>query len=942
MFLKPLMGLRQVHGKLPPAAKLMPPIPKTPVRKLYVRGLPTQFIKSKHVAQVGEGVSTIVPGHVDAAFVAQDLEELNTGLGSWLIAIGKQGSQIDLPEGMASVLKSLLQSGRDAGNVKGGAAVTLGQQPDPSGFVHRAWKCRSVTDPDTQFWNTETDAKKLTDPHSGTDSSAATMVDLGTFTPALWLVLLHALWERGDKHYALAGKTQTVPYHLWTAQEWMDFLRGVGVHGGENCVGFLEWFFDTIASYMAPGGEMLPHLKRALSQCRHVEDVMAVAQAFFRKNEKGHISLIPSPPKLLTLPSQEKKQELNRDEVNALRESMGMETLEEEEEREAKEKAQALVERRQKSEARATKLPLYADYAKAFGDDPDKQFVRFAAALVEDESIFELIFTDPQYKPAGERMFEVLGKRLRALPAKQGKGVAFVMLHQNTYPGDITHISTTGFSRDDGRVSISHQESIPKKEGKTEMIDGLAVDIIGCASASYNTLTITNAVRKKHGLAPIEWKDLPIVRSLLETGTPMMLAVDLDDFDGFEQFNLRSAQESASAQGLDTHYGTNPSMTLQALAEGVKSGKIQLTEQQAKLLMTERRFALHPMLPPPGHDGDFSWGDSTNNCARQTYLALEAGKAPKVAAFKYRPGMTLAQVTRLFIDAGVLPNTDPDTADLMDKGGYTWDSKSQTVMAHPYSFLCLAYSWSLAPDGMAGVVEPDVPRLKLKNHDELQKRLLGYQQKLQALAQKNWDAFKANYQPSKAKDVIVTPPPGPMVALGPADWPAVAAHVKRLTEDERKRRFPYGDPDQVIESLKRGRSRLYGVRDPKTHEILVMLEVKLYLRGDDFVAEGAISTVPEARKKGWGLWAFKWSCAWARNRGAVLRVGQFRADNVAAAKIIDDLAKVGPVEIVKDDGSYRYFQIPLAQADRDSWLMEHFSLGPAEPQPPLAGMPPKK
>lgn len=931
MFVQSLLRLRPV-GKLPPPAKLLPPVPKTPLRKLYVRGIPTQFIKPKHVAQVGEGITTIVPGHVDVAFGPEDLDAL--------VALG--GAAIESLGHLAPTFQAMVESLRRVGNVPGHVAVTLGQQPDSSGLIHRAWKCPSVTDPDTEFLNVESDAKKLTDPHSGTDSSKAVVVDLGTFTPELWLVLLQALWERGDKHYTLAGKTQTVPYHLWNAQDWTNFFRDVGVHGGENCVGFLEWLCDTIASYMAPGSEMLPHLKRALSRCRHVEDVLAVAQTFFRKNDKGHISLIPSPPKLLTLPSQQKKPEFTREQINALRESIGMETLEEEEQRQAQEEAKAIAERQRKIQERVAKLPLYADYAKAFGDDPHKQFPRYAAALIEDESIFELIFTDAQYKPAGEKMFEVLGNRLRALPAKQGKGVAFVMLHQNTYPGDITHISTTGFSRDDGRVSISHQESIPKTDGKTAMIDGLAVDVIGCASASYNTLPLMNAVRKKHGLKPLEWKDLPIVRSLQETGTPLMLAVDLDDYDGFEQFNLRCAQESASERGLDTHYGTDPNITLQALAEGVMSGKIQLTEHQAKLLMTERRFAHHPMYPPPGHDGDFGWGDSTNNCARQTYMALEAGKAPKVAAFKYRPGMTLAQVTRLFLDAGVLPNTDRTTADLMDKGGSVWDSKTHTAMAHPFSFLCLAYSWSLAADGTPNVVEPDVPRLKLKNHDELQKRLLANQQKLQGLAQKNEDSFKANYQPSKAKGVPTTPPPGPMVTLGVGDWPAIEAHVKRLTEDERARRFPSSDPGRIIESLKSGRDRLYGVRDPKTHEILVMLAVDLQLRGDSFVVEGGVSTVPEARKKGWGLWAVKWSCAWGRNRGAVLRVGQFRADNAGAAKIIDELAKIGPVEIVKDDGSHRHFQIPLAQADKDSWLMEHFSLGPAEPESKAANAAPKK
>jgi len=868
------------------------------------------------------GQKTLVAGHVDVIFGPKDREVLAALLP-------------ELPPHLLPLAQHMLSAARETGNVEG---TTLGIQPDKSAPPYRAWECPSVSDPTLKYLNLETKALPLTAPAAGTDAEDALVADLGSFTQEMWLNLLEGLYERGDKHYSLAGQTQTVPFRLWTEQEWTEYFRGVGVHGGENCVGFMIWLYNRIGEFQAPGSEVLSQLKLALANCRRVQDVQVVAETFFKPGRNGVMTLLPTPPRWFgVLAFDPDGPRASLDEINSARKMCGMDTVGSWEELAAEEKldkANAIAEQRLHDQQRAAGLKHYKSYQKAFGEDPHDQFAGFSGELIGDNSIFDPIYELDGHQPWGESFFGGLGKAIRRRARGQGSGVAAVCFHQDTYPGDITHISLIGFSRDDSRTCISHLDSIPDPKSKAGMVDGLALGMIGVANCSFNTTEVIERITGK----PIKLEDTPIMQSLAKTGGPMVVFVDVEDFDAFATFALNCHQQSHTAAGLQTKYGTDPNMTLIELAKAVASGKVKLTPLQAKLLMAQRRFFEHNRTPPPGHPGPFMMGESTNNCARLAYLVLAAGKVKGLPP--YDPSMNLAQVTRGLFNAGALPNTDPATPELMELGGYVLDPKTKTRMAHPFSFLCLAFRWSLALPGTPGIVKADVERIQMPNHAQLEAKLREALSTQAKILQRNADSFRAGYVPPK--NLLETPPPGPMEPLGDGDWDAIERHLKQLTAQELSDSSPMGatDTSAMVAAMKQARSRMFGIREGG--EIIVLVAADLVVRRDRSPAyltvEIGISTVASARKKGWGLWALRWTCAWARNRGATWLRGTHRDDNKGATAMIASLAKGERVEYIGGVvNEVREFRAPLAEADAETHWLEGFHPGPAHP-----GTPPKK
>lgn len=860
------------------AAKLVAPLHTQQVRPL----MQFRFVPTQKAYFYGR-VTSFVPGHVELVLSGNSMQALAT--------MKRKPPGLDAAFGIGRWPQSL----------------AIGHAANSSGLLHRSW--RVVSSDGLPYTNTEVEPHPWFTPRIDPKSPKAVTVNLGDMTEGMWNAISHMLNEQLSSTYALGGPTRPPPQHLWTPEEVKSlFETGVMPRGADHCISFLSRVIVAIAEYLAPDSGIVLHLKKALGECTQPEQMAEVVQSYFQPKANNVMTLVMPPARPVPDDS---------DTEGRVVDTYWSKT----DAQLAAEKADKMAEKQRELRARVEKLPGYAIFAKAFGGD-GQLFATIAAQLIEDQSIFELIFTEERSRTWGEQFFGGLAWRFKEAPDCD---VAAVMYHRSTY-GPVTHISSVGFSRE-GRVSICHHESINKTQGKTSMVDGLALDTVGVASASYNTLDAFQAISRRFGLTPTPWDDLPIVQSYKRTGPPMVKFTSLADFKGFEEFNNRCHNEARTQIGLDTHYGVDPSQPLSELSAGLRSGKVTLSLQQARLLLSERRFALHPKFPPPGATGRFLIGQATNNCGRQVLLALMAGKATALKGAHYSPEYDLADVADIFYRAGLLVNTDPRVIELMRKGGYVYEAQTQRILRHPLAFLKLGVAgWSDAPASRAndpGVYPPDVARIPFASQadaDKAEAELLATWKRQEALAATNAATFMPDHfvpPPS----LIHPPLPGPVDELGEADWPAIEAHVKALSVEDLDFRFTSTDPQQVMASLRRLRHRFAAVRDPKTREIILLLQLNLFLRNDGLNLETGVSVVASQRRHGWGVWGLQWACAWARNRGAVTLHGQHAGKNLGAAST---LKKLGAVQYLGTSGDYREFEVPLAPADAESHWVENF------------------
>ncbi|MES2839591.1 MAG: hypothetical protein V4794_04880 [Pseudomonadota bacterium] len=857
------------------AAKLLPPPPHMQqVRRL----MQFVYVPTEKTYFYGE-VTSFLPGHVELVVRGKSMQAL--------VALKNKPLGLDAAFGVG----------------KWPASLAISHAANSGGLIHRSWR---VTSSDgVEYNNVQVAPYPWFMPRIDPKKPQAVTIDLGEMTEGMWNAISYMLNDQLRSTYALGGPTRPPPQHLWTPEEVKTlFETGVMPQGADHCISFLARVIVALAEYLAPGSNTVLRLKKALGECTQPEQMADVVATYFKPNANHAMTLVTPPAKVQTSAEDTEEQELQ-----AM--LYGVKT----DAQLAAEKNDRLAATQRELRAKAAKLTNYGEFAQVFGGD-GQLFATIAAQLIGDGSIFELIFTEKRSQDWGKDFFGRLGKQLSG---ESISGVAAVMYHKNTY-GPVTHVSSIGFSRE-GRVSICHHESINKVQGKTRMEDGLALDTVGIASASYNTLDAFGEIAKHFKLGETKWDDLPIVQSYKKTGPPMVKFTPLEDFKGFEDFNNRCHNEARTQIGLDTHYGVDPNQALSELSVGLRSGKVTLTLQQAKLLMSERRFALHPKFPPPGATGPFLIGEATNNCGRQVLLGLMAGKATVLKGATYSPEYDLADVADILYRAGLLVNTDPRTIELMRKGGYVYEAKTQRILRHPLAFLKLGVvGWSDAPAGRAGVYKPDVDRIKPADVAKAEAELEATWKLQEEIAEKNAATFlPANFVPPKS---LINPPiSAPVQQLGEADWPAIKAHVMALSVDDRGFRFTSTDPEQVVASLQRSGHRFAAVRDPKTHEILMLLQLNLFLRNDGLNLETGISVVASQRRHGWGVFGLKWACAWARNRGALMLYGQHAATNTAGASTLKDL---GAVEYTDTSGAYHEFQVSLAPADADSHWLENF------------------
>lgn len=852
---------------------------------------------------------TVVPGHIHGELNAAEIQQVGKLKGGLSPAFWTQVMQ-------------MLET------VQAGQPGSLGHAPDKKSLtVQRGWPVTGSFG--TDYLNLDLTAAPWSEPYAG--GKEAFTIDIGTLDEGSMLALFKAM-EQQPAVYSLKGAEGSPPFWLWTEAEWMQYLStGAPPPGHPNCCDYIIRCLEAIAEYQAPGNEAVLRLKQDLSLVRQPQDLAAVISAYFHKDDKGYARFrsMPARPKWPATPGSkpaistaaaapvkgkspptDSPATITKIEPSWLGEEWDEEITVASDAHKAVQAAQAL----------GRQQPHYADFAKAAGLD-DAVFSRLAGDLVNDDSIFGAIFSDKLYHAWGVSFFTELGKTLKANPA----GAAAVLYHRETY-GPITHVSAIFFAGD-GRVCVAHHESINKTDGKTAMLDGLAVDTIGSVSASYNTLQLTNAVRTKYKLPHITKDKLPILQSLAKTGPPSGTIVPIRDFEGVEAFVLQSANQSASQIGLDAfHYGVDPSTTLPALAQEIKAGKLKLTLQQARFLMAERQFALHPKTHPPGAEGPFVPGEATNNCGRFTWVALLASKAPCTDGLGYSAAMDLADVADAMYRAGVLVDTDYAVVDLMRKAGRYKDPKTKLVQRDAFSFLALAFGWSLATDLTKPTVIPaPIRRISVPNQADLEKTFAGMWKRLDDMAKRNIDSFLVEGHAAPAT-LPAMPPPGPMHPIASeADWADVEAHIQALSDEDRSRRFISGNAKEVMEYLRRMKTHsFYALRDPKTHAITLLLQIELQAPAGSTVlwAEVGTSVIPSERKKRLGLWGVHWACAWARNRGARLLVGQHAKANTAVEKL---LPEVGKVTYVGEDKGYRAFEVPLPEPDSESHWLEAFA-----------------
>jgi GNAT superfamily N-acetyltransferase len=901
-------GARFTLPKSPTSVLPLNPLTAMQRRQASVRVTPTKFHPT--IPPI------ITPGHVEWLFNPEEIRRF-------------EPLKSRLP---ADFWTQLLQV-KDEQAAKG-QPVTAGHAPDDENtLIYRAWRVDGSFG--GEYLNLDVKAAPWFTPH-GTDGTTF-LIDLGDFDDDTLVLLFDILRQQPGWRYSAKGREGSPPHNLWDVDDWNYYMKNhVLPLGSPHCINFLVLCLERVAERLAPGNSVLLHLKQDLGYARQPQDVAAVLRAYFRVDEKRRPSLVslpptvkwPSthiPPKPDAPPS--KPPQTKAEQVSAHLADHGSD--DDEEEFVAtdgggiwvpRDKVKSVKDVIQAEHAYAKATPNYKAAEMAFAGDP-AVFEMIASQLIADGTVFAASFNKKEFLEWNNQTFRHIGEEMKRRP---GKPVGVVLFHRNMY-GDVTHISNF-FVSAAGRVVIGHHESIDV--GKAGMVDGLATGTVGCVSPTFYTLMLHNAVRKIFGLPPITEDQLPAMKSLAQTGTPTAHVIPIENFEAVEAFILRSASQSLTRFGLTVPYGVDPNPTLAKAAKDAAAGKL-LTPLQARLLNAEKHFAIHPKSHPPGGSGPFTPGEASNNCARFELLCLQAAEAPGVAGMTYSAEMDLADVTECLFKAGALPNTDPEIIHLMRKGGYYKDPKTGLVTRHPLSFLALAFGWSLAPPNTPGTYPAHVDRVRMPEQDKLDAKLKESWSKVLATVQKNIDSFSTDVPAvHSALDIKKQPSPVQPVVTE-ADWHDVAAHVNALTKEEREKRFDFAETDAVMKSLRTARPNdqyFYVLRDPKSHAVTLLLQIKLSFDNHHLNMEVGTSVLADHRRKGLGHWGVAWAIAWGQNRGATYMRGHY--DNTAAQQVENLLAKLNmPVSFGKAryEPTRKEYVMPLKPADHDSHWLEDFA-----------------
>ena len=168
---------------------LPPPAHSTPMRRLFIRSVPSEKVFSPNTWTL----QTIIPGHVDLLFTPADIDVAR--------------SLKNRPDSWARLLKLFTDPPQPAAAAKTG--VPLGLAADPGGRVFRAWRVKS--DRGFEYTNVEIQSKPLNSPHDKTDSPKAKALDLGNLGEGHWRAIFQMLESRGEKPWSLAGTTPAAP-----------------------------------------------------------------------------------------------------------------------------------------------------------------------------------------------------------------------------------------------------------------------------------------------------------------------------------------------------------------------------------------------------------------------------------------------------------------------------------------------------------------------------------------------------------------------------------------------------------------------------------------------------------------------------------------------------------------------------------------------------------
>lgn len=855
--------------------------PVTSARYLHIRHKPTVPVHDKWLMTIG-----FVPGHIDFAFSRAETAIVKTLVGP---------ATKDHPA-LSTVLANL---GLDA-------KLTMGHAPQvASENLQRTFK--TMGSMGVSYHSIEYKAQPWYADYFATKGKTVEERALGELRPAHVALLLQIANEQLRRNYSLGGASKAPPDTLWTIEEFTHFFTtGVVPSGADNCCDFIARCLAALARYEAPDSPGLQAFQYSLGFATQPQDLIELAVAYFKPGSDGFLSFAapsykpsePSGPGAAHGPARELTQE---------EEAWGFDF----------EDPKAIQTQLSKDKLAAFhKSANYAPFAKAFGGSPGV-FDAIAKALHEDDSFFDDLFASPNDLAWGTTWFKALGERLSPCTGRQG--VAAVMYHKDTYPGRITHVSAIGFSAV-GRVSISHQESIPFG-AKPAMEDGLAIGTLGIPACSYNTVDLHNRVQSRSGDKALKRNECPVVKSYAASGPPMVVFTVLDDFDAFEAFNLQLAAQGQGPLGRQWLYGVDPNQKLAELAAAIKTGKLHLTPLKLAMLRCDRAMALHPKLPPPGAHGDFTPGLYTNNCARMTLRALLAGRAQALQGLPHNEEMDLREVAEILLKSGLMPNTDPLVLDRMLRIGFAYNKEKQCVERHPGSFLALGQlsGWSNAAPGTPGTYPPDVDRHPPKDPAAEAKARQDGDARLAQTTQKNEQTFLDLLGPKPAP----LPTPAWVVReLSPdADKALIEAHVAALSDDDRYLRFGETALDRVLQRLLSPphTSLHFGVFDP-TGKTMVGLGMMYYPVGQNGPAvDVGFSVLPAQRHKGVAKLAMQWAMCRARNRGMRLLVAQYESRNEGVKKLLDS---IGTPVLTSESSDQSCIEMALPEADGASHLLE--------------------
>jgi len=460
-------------------------------------------------------------------------------------------------------------------------------------------------------------------------------------------------------------------------------------------------------------------------------------------------------------------------------------------------------------------------------------------------------------------------------------------------------------------ISFVVNPTLFKKVPSGELFSQEYTVVPGHIHGELNAAEIQQVGKLKDGLSPAFWTQVMQTLETVQAGQPASLGHAPDK----KSLTVHRGWPVAGSFGTDY---LNLDLSAASWSEPYASGKDAFTIDIGTLDEGAMLALFKTMQQQPAV--------YSLNCGRFTWVALLASKAPCTDGLGYSAAMDLADVADAMYRAGVLVDTDYAVVELMRKAGFYKDPKTTLVQRDAFSFLALAFGWSLATNLQNPTVIPaPIRRIAVPNQADLEKTFTGMWKRLDDMAKRNIDSFLVEGHAAPAA-LPAMPPPGPMRQItSEADWADVEAHVNALSDEDRSRRFISANAKEVMTYLRRMKTHsFYALRDPKTHAIMLLLQIELQAPAGSTVlrAEVGTSVIPSERNKKLGLWGVQWACAWARNRGARLLVGQHAAANTAVEKVLPVL---GTVRYVGEEKGYRAFEVPLPEPDSESHWLEAFA-----------------